>query len=135
MHSRTAAHAGLLVAFAASASAFAPAPLSALRSGAAAPRSATRPASTSVKMFDPLLVAKGLTVSGAAACFAADGASTRPRRALFSLLFTGRRVGSDTLQRTPVPALAGIPAMYSLFSFNEYMTHKYYQHNEAQLNA
>jgi len=26
--------------------------------------------------------------------------------------------------------LAGIPAMYGLFSFNEYMTHKYYQHNE-----
>jgi len=62
MHSRTAAHAALLVAFAASASAFAPAPLSALHARKhAAPRSATRPAATSVNMMiDPMLIAKGL---------------------------------------------------------------------------
>jgi len=53
--------AALIVAFAATASAFAPASLPALRTRApAAPRSSARPASTSVQMLDPILIAKGL---------------------------------------------------------------------------
>jgi hypothetical protein len=44
----------------------------------------------------------------------------------------GRRAVADTkMDMGLVSAAAGVPLMYALMSANEYVTHRYYQHNEV----
>ena len=46
----------------------------------------------------------------------------------------GRRASVDTkMDMGVVNTVAGIPLMYALMSANEYVTHRYYQHNEVSL--
>ena len=44
----------------------------------------------------------------------------------------GRRAVADTkMDMGLMSAAAGVPLMYALMSANEYVTHRYYQHNEV----